>query len=129
MTTSIRTAALALVSLLVFACGPSAKEKTIRTTLTTVNAARAAFVAWDGAVQDRIIEHATDESDGHAQLERHRDRRDELVTLFEATYMAIAVAATDVSDQNVADMLAAAALLYNAYKGLVGDDPPTGGAR
>lgn len=124
MTTSIRTAALAIVAVLVCACGPGAKEKAVRTTLVSVNAAREAMLVWDDRTQDAIIEHATDEVTGQAELEKHRDKRDELVALFEASYYAIAIAATDTSDLHVADMFTAVAKLYSAYKVVVGTDPP-----
>jgi hypothetical protein len=124
MTKPFQIASFALLAALLIACGPNAREKTITTTLTTVNAARVAFVVWDDKTQDQIIDHAASEETGQAQLDAHRKKRDELVQAFEAVYYAIAVAATDKEDQNVANMLSAAARLYQAYKTVIGRDPP-----
>lgn len=127
--TTVRTAALAVVVLLVTACGPGAREKTIHTTLEAVNAARAAMVVWDDKVSDQIVATAPDEATGQVTLEQHWKKRDELVAGFEAAYYAIAIAATSNSNQNLADMLVAAGKLWDAYKTLTGGAPPKAGAK
>jgi hypothetical protein len=124
MTSSLRTIALITIVALVAACGPSARESTIKTTLTGVNVARAAFIAWDDEMQDRIVEQATSLEEGKAKLELHRKKRAELLGAFEASYYAMALAATNPNDLSVADVLATAAVLYRTYKSIVGVDPP-----
>lgn len=124
LTLSVRAAALVFVAVLVAACGPGAKERTIKTTLTGVNAARAAFVAWDDRAQNEIVDKATSMAEGQAALEEHRRRRVTLVTAFEGAYRAIALAAVDPSDLNVAEVVAAAATLWQVYKEITGGDVP-----
>ncbi|MDQ3153614.1 MAG: hypothetical protein M3R63_18510 [Actinomycetota bacterium] len=118
-----RIALLGLVAVMV-ACGPGAKERALRTTLTGVNAARAAFVTWDGLAQDRIVEEATSLASGQHELEQHRAKRAALVAAFEGAYFALAIAATDRKDHDLASAALAAAKLYALYRALVGDDPP-----
>lgn len=121
----LRAACLAIVSLLVFACGPSAKEKTIRTTLVSVNAAREGFLEYDDKWQDAIIEHASSEEEGQRRLAEYREKRSHVVEAFVTAYLTIATAALDPSDLHVADVLAAAARLYATYKDLTGHEPRT----
>lgn len=125
MTYSFRTVALVVVIALVAACGPGAREKTLKTTLTGVNAARTAFLVWDAKVQDQIVEQATSLEEGKARLELHRKKRADLLAAFEASYYSIAMASTKTDDINVADVLATAAVLYQVYREIVGADPPS----
>lgn len=126
-TISLRTAALIIVATLVAACGPGAKQKTLDHTLTAVNAARAAFVTWDQTTQEHLVAQAQTFEEGKAALDAHRLRRVDLVSAFEATYFTIALAATDLTDARLADVLATSALLHQVYKDVVGRAPPTKG--
>jgi hypothetical protein len=125
MKISIHTAALIIVTTLIASCGPGAKEKTLHSTLRSVNAARAAFDVWDDRSQDKIIAEATTLEEGEARLELHRKKQADIVAAFEATYYALVIAATNLSDQNLAKVIAAAAQLYQIYQDIIGDDPPT----
>lgn len=107
-------------------CGPGAKDKALRSTLAGVNAARAAFVVWDGAAQDRIVAEAQSLEAGKAALAEHREHRAVLVTAFEGAYYSLAIAATDLEDINLAQAAVAATTLYTLYRQLVGTDPPKG---
>lgn len=106
------------------ACGPSAKQKTIATTLAATNAARDAFLLYDDTRQASIVDNATSLEEGKERLAAWREDRDEVVAAFETVYRAIAIAATDASDMNVAEMVALAASLREVYARVTGKDPP-----
>lgn len=108
---------LALIAMtLLAACGASAREKTIRATLTATDSARAAFIAYDSAQQDAIVAKAPDEATGKAQLAAYRAKRQELEHLFAATYQAIATAAVVNDDHSLSGLIQAALLLSQALK-------------
>lgn len=109
---------LLVVCCLLASCGPSAKEKTLRTTLTGVNAAREALVAWDEAIQLEIARTASTRAEGEAQLAVHRTKRGRLVAAFETVYRLMAIAAMDVDKANLLPILIEARKIYAAIEEL-----------
>jgi hypothetical protein len=108
---------------LVASCGPSSKQKTVSATFGAVNVAREAFRTYDNQVQAAIVDDAQTLEEGKAALAAWREKRDRVVRAFESAYYAIALAATDLSDHNLADMLAAFAVFRATYKDVTGKDP------
>jgi sirohydrochlorin ferrochelatase len=104
--------------LLVVACGPSQKERTLKSTLAGVNAAREALVAWDETTQLEIVRTATRRADGEAKLAQHRADRAEIVAAFEAIYRALAIAAMDLDKANLVPIALEAQRLYALVKEL-----------
>jgi len=117
-----------VVALLV-ACGPGARDKALRGTLAGVTAARAAMVVWDAQVQDQIVADSTSLEQGKAALAEHRDDRAVLVAAFEAAYFTLAIAATDLNDQTLAQAVVAATKLNALYLRIVGAPPPGAGGK
>jgi hypothetical protein len=93
-------------------------------TLTTVDAARVAFVAWDDKAQAEIVETATSVEEGKARFAAHRLKRNRLIASFEAAYRTLALAVSEPSDARLTLALSAAASLWDAYKAVTGEDPP-----
>lgn len=107
-----------VVCCLLASCGPSAKQRTLRTTLVGLNAARDGFVAWDYAHQQAIVDDATSLEDGKAKLKEYRQKREKVLVSFEIAYRALAVGALDMSVANIGEALRAADDLYAAVKDL-----------
>jgi len=74
-------------------CGPSSRDKTLSTTLLSVNAARDGFIEWDKQYQESIVDAATSLEDGRDKLLAYREDRDVVLRAFEIAYRAIALAA------------------------------------
>jgi hypothetical protein len=91
-------AAFALVVAVVLGCGAAQKEHRLRATLLVIDAAREAFVRWDGERQALIVLHATSRDDGKHRLTNHRVARELIVAAFQAAYAAVALAAIEPSD-------------------------------
>lgn len=89
----MRARASVLLLVLLVACGASARERTIRTALVTVNEARDAFVIIDRDVQLAIVAKASSKDEGVATLAIYRKQREGLITAFEEAYRSIAIAA------------------------------------
>lgn len=118
---------LVILTLAAMSCGPSARQRAVRGTLTAVNTARDAFTAWDAKAQHDIVEQSTSLEEGQAKLAVHRAARDRLVAAFEAAYRSLAIAAADPTDDRVILATAAATALWSAYQAVVGVPPPAGG--
>jgi hypothetical protein len=113
-----------ILLLLAGACGPNAKQKALRTTLVSVNAARDGFVTWDYVHQQGIVDDATSLEDGKAKLKAYREKREKAVISFEIAYRALAVAALDLTTANVGEALRSAGDLYMLIRALMGKDTP-----
>ena len=107
-----------LVAFALFACGASAREKTISTALATTDAARAAFVAFDATHQTAIVTKAPDDATGKAQLAAYRATQAKIVLGFVTVYRAIAIAATANNDQSLAGLLSVAGVLESELRDL-----------
>lgn len=111
--------------LLATACGPDAKQKALRTTLTGLNAARDGFVAWDYVHQQGIVDDATSLEEGKANLKAYREKRDKVVIAFEIAYRSVAVAALDLTTANLGEALRAAGDLFDLVRAMMGKDTPS----
>lgn len=107
--------ALLLLLAMFVACGASQREKTIRATLVTVNAAGDGLVKLDAQLQADIVARATSFDAGKAALAEHRDRREVVLKAFIVAYHAIAAAILlNNDDKSLSDVLQAAKLLKEA---------------
>jgi hypothetical protein len=75
------------------ACGPSSRTKALQASLTTLNAARAGFVAYDGQHQQDLVAHANARADAEASLAAWRTSQHEVELGFSDAYRLIAAAA------------------------------------
>jgi hypothetical protein len=107
------------------ACGPNAKQKTLTTTLTGLNAARDGFIAWDNTHQQNIVKKATSLADGQAKLKTYRAKRAKLEAGFAVAYKAVATAALDLKQENLLIALSAVVELYADIRALLGTDADT----
>lgn len=93
---------LTLTSLaLLHGCGPSARNKTLATTLDAVNTTRDVFLAWDDKHQDEIMDACSPPActfeQGRARIDAYRLKRATVVKAFEITYLALSLAAINES--------------------------------
>lgn len=106
------------------ACGASARESTIRTTLIATNAARDGFVAYDAHRQTAIVDAATSLDQGKGALTEYRVKRQPVVEGLSATYRAIAIAAVLEDDpRTLASMLTLAAQVKTLIDTFTGGTP------
>lgn len=97
-----------VLALALAACGPSAQQRALRATLTTVNATRDAFIVWDRGYQSMIVRNARELEQAKRELAAYRAGREHVVLAFEAVYKALAVAALDPSEVPVTKAVEAA---------------------
>lgn len=113
------TKAILLSILVLFAaCGPTARETALRTTLVTVDAARDGFEAWDQEHQGKLIATAQTGDEARASVASYREKRLVVINGFDLAYKAIAHAAVLLDDASIANALAAAADLKTAIEAL-----------
>ena len=105
-----------LVALFLAACSAAARERTIKTSLSTLNEARTAFVVFDRAVQTAIVEAATSYEDGMATLRAYRSKREIIVDAFAFAYRAVATAATLDDARSVSEMVSAVVGVVDAFR-------------
>lgn len=104
------------------ACGAGQRQAALKHAVVGVDAAAAAFVVWDAAYQDDIVERAPDYATGREQLDAYRLDRERVYEAFTVAYRAIAAAGAD-DDEPLAAALANVAALYRAIEGLQGTFP------
>jgi hypothetical protein len=108
----VRAIALTVIVALLFGCAASTQQTAINDTLTAVNAASAAFVAFDASHQQSIVGSAADKASGAAALAAWRTGPQAKVQLaLTAAYRAVAIAATAVTQPNVDGAISAATQL------------------
>lgn len=101
------------------ACGATARERTLRTTLVAVNAARDGFVTYDATRQQSIVDGADTLEAGRAELVAYRKRREPIVEAFATSYRALAIAAVLHADPaSLANVLDAARRLLELLEAL-----------
>lgn len=115
-----RTLGLLFACMLAVACGPTARQKALQTTLVTLNTSRDAFVAWDGEHQQAIVKQAPSAEKGQAALDFYRTKREKVVLGFSAAYAALAAAAINTDDPKaLLDAIEAVKTLYAAVDGFL----------
>ncbi|UCC72057.1 MAG: hypothetical protein JSV86_17065 [Gemmatimonadota bacterium] len=120
-----RLALVIFVALAATSCGPTAKEKALKYSLTGLNAARDGFVVWDEAHQKKIVEDATSLEEGKAALAAYRFKRERVLQSFTVAYSALAVAALDPSAEMLIEALQAAREVYTLIKTFTDGDVKT----
>jgi hypothetical protein len=101
-----------LICLILSACVSSQREKTIKTTLISVNALRDGFIKYDGEHQAEIVEKATSLEAGTAALATYRAQREDVLKAFVLVYHAISAAVVlNDDDKSLAEVLDKAKLL------------------
>jgi hypothetical protein len=101
----------ALLCLALVACGASARQKTITTTVQALDVAEVAFLHFDGQHQLDLVNAATTQADATAKLASYRKDRDEVAKALIAAYRLAAVAATVDNDTSVSSLMQAAAIV------------------
>lgn len=90
----MRRPAAALVFLLALvACGPNARQQTLRTMYTGAETATAGFVAWDREHLNQLADNAPSVAVGLEQIEAYEKAKAPVVEAIEDAYRAIAEAA------------------------------------
>lgn len=100
---------LVIALLFVGSCGPSAREKLVTGTFTSVNAIVKAEEVYSAQHQLDIVKAAPDKATAEAQLAGFRAERDKIEKVIATTYIAIAAAAALQDDPKSLDNLKAAA--------------------
>jgi hypothetical protein len=91
--------------LLVLACGASARETAIKTSLAVVDTARDGFVTWDRLHQEELFKGAASGDDARHLVLAYREKREPVLLAFEVAYKAIAHAAVLSDDHSLEIML------------------------
>lgn len=107
----LRPVPLLLLVVALAACGASSRQKTISTTLATVNAASDAFVAYDKDHRSHIVAEAKSHDEGQAALDAWDGTVAKVQLAIGAAYKAIATAATLNDDPSLAGMVQAALIV------------------
>lgn len=108
----------ALFLLFAFSCASCAttKESLINRTSVGLTAARAAFTAEDERLQMAIVDGADSRVEAEKALAAHRKRRDVATKAFQTAWAALAVAALEPSDANIARLTELATLAVRAMQ-------------
>jgi hypothetical protein len=115
-----RTIPVLLLLSLAVACGPTARQKALQTTLTTLNTSRDAFVAWDAEHQTTIVKQAPSLEKGQETLTFYRAQREKVILGFSAAYAAVAAAAINTDDPNaLAQAITSIKTVYDAVEGFL----------
>lgn len=109
-----------LVGLQSAACGADVRQKALRSSLISINAAQAGFVAWDDQRQQEIVEHATTREAALADIAYHDQAIEPIVVGFELTYHLLAAAALDPTDVNVIALVQQVDRLYRDIERMTG---------
>jgi outer membrane murein-binding lipoprotein Lpp len=112
------TCGVIALALVLSACGAGAHQKTIATTLATLNAASDTFVAYDKDHRSEIVAKAKSHEQGQAALNEWDSTVETVTVGLEAAYKAVAVAATLNDDQSLASMIAAALIVKSELETL-----------
>jgi hypothetical protein len=105
-------------------CGASSRERTLRTTYSSLTVAQAAFTAWDLEHQRALVRAATSEADGLAALTKYKADREPVMTAFEVAYRTVAAAGALDDDPSLAGALKAWKQLAAALSALTGGGLP-----
>ncbi len=122
----IRRSSLVVLVLLVLcgtaSCGASQRESTIKAALVTTDTARDSFIAYDRGHLKTIVKTATSLAQGNAAITAYEasTARTRVVTAFEGTYRAIALAATLQDDASLNGLQAAIGQLLAAVTAVMG---------
>lgn len=90
------------------ACTHASRTDTLHASLTSVNAARDGFVAWDQKHQQALLEHATSREDAQRALTDYRATQTKIAEWFAVVYQSIAAAAVQNDDPSLAAAVHAA---------------------
>lgn len=108
---------------LVMGCGPNARQKALKTSLVSMNAARDGFTQWDKQKQAVIVADAKTLDEGKKALADHRSKRVPVVEAFTVAYSALALAALDDNAARLLEAVGAVKSVYDLIKTLTGKDP------
>ena len=107
------------LALALIACGTSQREKTLRASFVTVNAARDGFVKWEAQAQARIASEATTFDAGRVALEKYRADRTKVLEGFELAYRAISAALLLEDDRSLQSAIAAGRVVVEVVGHLI----------
>lgn len=103
------------------ACGPNKRAQTITVALTSVNAARDGFLAWDASHQKALVDSATSREEAEASVAHYYERRKPVTDMLVLVYRALAVAATQNDEYSLSAALGKSAELLTALHELMGN--------
>lgn len=86
-------------------CGASAKQKTLRVAMSTLDGVVTGLETYDRQHQIDLIDQAKSLSDGKTKLLAYRSRRATILEVIIKAYQAVALAATNLSDLNLTSAL------------------------
>lgn len=109
---------LALVVALCAGTACANHQTELRATLTTLNAARDGFAAWDDQHQGLIVTQATTLEDGKAALASYRSKREPVIAAFDLAYKTLATAALAPDTANLGELAADVLSLKDAVVAL-----------
>lgn len=112
---------IALIVLLV-GCGANSKQRTLKTTLVTINTVRDGFSAWDDSNQTEIVNNASSADEANGQLAEYRRKRESVLVGFALAYEALATASLDLTEANFLLAIKQAQVLYKLIINLTGKD-------
>lgn len=116
-------ATLALFLGIAISC--ASQQTALRVSLTSLNAARDGFIAWDDAHQGVLVTQAKTLEEGKASLASYIGKRETVIRAFDLAYKAIATAALDPSTANLGVFAADLADLVADAKALGAAWPPS----
>lgn len=115
---------LVLIALMLLAaCGASSREKILRGTFASTNAAKTAFLKYDAYAIKKIVEEASSYDAGLVSLEAYREKQQRVLGLFELVYRSIAAAALVNDQPSLTALIEAAAILQVELAKLTGGSP------
>jgi hypothetical protein len=120
----MRQRTIALVVLLLAACGASAQQRALHATYIGVKAAEAGFDAWDHDHQADIVAKAPDLATGEARLNAYHATRGPVLQAFMLVYQLLYVAASDTTDERINACIDAAKTLYQLIETIKKPAPP-----
>ncbi len=114
----MRRPASLLLLVFLFACGASARTKSLQSTLVAVNVVRDTFLAVSAKREDQIVEAATSKEEGRAKLDAFRQATIPIVSAIGNAYRAIAAASLLSDSASVGEAAGAAAKAATLVKEL-----------
>jgi hypothetical protein len=102
-------------------CGANYRQRTVKASVQSVNAARDGFVKWDLSIQLEIVKQAASRDEAEYKLKAYRTARLFVLDLFEAVYRALAVAATETDAASLNEALKQLQKLFKALEALKED--------
>lgn len=116
----MRKLVLFFLAMTVVACGPTDREKALRSSYATLQASAVAFEKWDETYQLKIVDTSESREEAEQRLTEYRNKRNAVVVLVARAYGLIAQALFDPKAIKVDDVAGAVVDALNAIYELRG---------